>query len=250
MTKDPVDEMKEQMELCSDAVIKNTKIITPDDIKQDFVLHVAIKNISEFIPIHSRIAAPSEDNTIPRVHTAPTLLGCITGFSLSKYLTTNYIPNSEPNKNKNKNIDGSIKDPYLGGLYIHKIPFDVALKPNTKLVFDSNITDEIWLITYNEKTRKYPANIIGRIIFSQLVIIPRLGKQPSDIQIFLIEISDKESIRLDKNITLTEGYWELHITDNKITEKVIKINKTYFDENHKLKASLLNYTEVMPFTGW
>lgn len=249
MIQEPIDQMKKQLELCSDAVIKNTRIITPGDIKQNYLLHIAIKKTNEFIPYHSRIAAHTEDNTLARIHTAPTLGGCIVGFSMSEHL----ILNSKPEDNK-KILESKPKyssdSPYLGGLYIHKIPFDVALVPNKKLVFDANETNETWLITYSPETRKYPATIIGRIILSHLIVTPRLGKPSTNNNVYIVEITDPDGVYLDTKNFLDKGYWEVSINSNTLETVVTKSSKEVFDENHKLKASLLSYQDPVPFTKW
>lgn len=249
MNKEPIDEMKEQLLRCSDAVFNNTRIITPGEIKQDYLLHVATKKITEFIPYHSRIAASSEDNTIARVHCAPTLGGCIIGFSMSEYL----ILNSKP-VNTTKAAEAKPKyssaSPYLGGLYIHKIPFEVALKPSKKLVFDANETDETWLITYSPETRKFPATVIGRVILSHLIVTPRLGKSSTNNSVYIIEITDRDGIYLNKDNFLTLGFWEVSINSDTLETTVVKSTKEAFNKEHELKASLLSYSDQPAFTKW
>ena len=250
MSDTSIEEMKEQLKLCSDAVIKNTKIITPGEIGQNYLLHISISKISEFIPYHSRISASSEDNTIPRVYTSPTLGGCVIGFSTSDYLTTNLIPNEVKGQDKNKELNSNVKGIYYGGLYIHKIPFDVALKPNKKLVFDAKETDETWLITYNENTRKFPATIIGKMIVSKLETIPRLGKLPTNLNTFLVEITDEDGIYLSKGTLLSKGYWKISVNLNTTEMFSEKINKAEFEKDRDLKASLLNFKESPACLKW
>jgi hypothetical protein len=240
-----IDEMKEQLKLCSDAVINNTKIITPEEIGQDYLLHIAIRKIPEFIPYHSRASAYSEDNTIPRVHTSPTLAGCIIGFSMSGYLTSSLIPNNTK-KDKNNSLDSS----YLGGFYIHKIPFEVALKPNKKLVYDTKESDETWLITYNESTRKFPATVIGRMINSKLEVIPRIGKPPSNINIFLMEITEQEGIYLDKDTLLSKGHWKIAIDVDSKEMVSTKITEKEYGSDHEAKASMLSFKEPPAYHKW
>lgn len=247
MNKEPIDEMKEQLTRCSDAVIANTKIITPSDIKQDYFLHVAIKKNNEFIPYHSRIAAPSEDNTVPRIHVAPTLAGCIIATNQTHHLLQNMIPLAKLKDHKKSN---SYNTPYLGGFYIHKVPFDVALKPSKKLVFDADQTGEHWLITYNQETRKYPAIVIGKVILSNLSITPTVGTLPLMVAKLLVEITDNDGIYLDKKNYLTKGYWSFELTDNTLISEVNNINKEVFDGFKDLSASLLSYQEPLACLKW
>lgn len=246
MNIEPIDEMREQLTRCSDSVIKNTKIITPNDIKQDYFLHVAIKKNKEFIPYHSRIASANEDNTIPRVHVAPTLAGCIIATNQTHHLLQNIAPLAKLKDHK-KNQDDT---PYLGGFYIHKIPFDVALKPSKKLVYDADQTGEHWLITYNQQTRKYPTTVIGKVIFSNLSITPTVGTLPLMVARLLVEVTDDTGIYLDKKNYLTKGYWSFELTDNVLISEVNNITKEVFDGFKELSASLLSYQEPLPCMKW
>ena len=81
-----VDALKTQRLLWSDAVQKNTTIITPEEIGQDYLLHIAVKEYAEFIPYHSRNASEGEDNTIPRVYVSTDLNGCLFGFTFTDLL--------------------------------------------------------------------------------------------------------------------------------------------------------------------
>ncbi len=231
--------------LTSDKVKKNAKVITNEELGQDYLLNIGLKVIKDFTPNVSKRAAPTEDNTIPRIHTSKTLLGCIVGFSSSEYLAQSYIP-SDDGKDKNKNLDNYFSDKYLGGMYIHKIPFKVALQPNKKLVYDQEDSSEIWLVTYDEDTRKYPADVIGKLFISKMEMVPCVGSFPDKISTFYIEIADKDGIFLYDKVLLTKGYWSVQIsyTNDTLTSKnfkLEKISKAEFDKDHQAKAALLSF---------
>lgn len=242
----PIEEIKEQLKLCSNDVIKNAKIITPSDIGQDFLLHVAVKKWDEFVPNISRRASSKEDNTVPRLHTAPTILGCVRGFGIIDYLIGSKIPNDS---DKDKNDDDQYSF-YRGGLYIHKVNFDVAIAPNKKLVFDAPDTDETWLITYNENTRTFPATVIGRIVLGQLTTVPRLGELPLTTFKLFIEINDNEGIKFDDTNTLTSGYYEIDIDFQTPSVVINNSSKAVFDKQHQDKAAMLKFKEPAACFKW
>lgn len=241
-------DIEKRLELSSDRVKRNTVIVTPDDLKQDYVLHIAIKSKTTFVPHISKIAAHSEDNTLPRVHTAPSLLGCIIGFSSSEYLATNFIPN-DSNKDKNKYQDPTVEDPYLGGMYIHKLKFIAALKPNKKLVFDSEDTGEVWLICYDEDTRKYTAEVSGKLVISRIEYEPVVGDYPARTVVFMAEITDSDGLMLDNETKLTKGYWSISVETTGNKAKAEKISKAIFDKDRTKKAALLSMETRKPLSS-
>lgn len=254
MKPETLDEFKAQFDLASDNVRKNCKIITPGEINQDYMLHIAMKKTLSFIPYFSRIAASKEDNTIPRIYVAPTLHGCVVGAAVINE-TLKY---SEPQDGTNKklkevsNLPGRV---YLGGWYIHKIPFDVCLKPNKNLVLamDIEYTEEHWLITFNKETRSYSAIIAGTFVPIELKIEPVVGKLPKETVVCLVEITDQEGVNLDHKTILKEGYYEIHFTsqyDKFSVSKVEKSTQGAFNEQKKLKASMLSLVDKPEFTNW
>lgn len=234
-----LQQFEEQIKLLNPDIIKNTRIITSDDSKQDSLLHIANSKFDSLIPIVSKRAVPSEDNTITRIHTSDNLIGCLLGYGQHQW---NLI-----DRQKQDEIEpGS----FLGGYYIHKVNFKVALEPNTKLVYDSNITREKWLITYNEQTVKYAATVIGKVIIDKSEIIGRDNDSSFTRNKFLLEL--KEQTRFFDypigvraiGITLDVGYYKF--TLNELTnqpEEIKKIKQEEFEKIKNLKASLLNFQE-------
>lgn len=229
MNQEPIDELKEQLQFYTTKVQKNTTIVTPSDIKQSFLLHVAIKEWKSLIPNVSKIAASSEDNTVPRVHTAPTLLGCIVGSSILHYNMFNKKP--------------LLKNEYLGGYYIHKIPFDVALKPNDKLVYDSSITNECWLVTYNLETKTYPATVIGKYFPVSIESIPRVNKYPKEIATIYLELASDDKIQIDNKKSINRGFYKLVIDVEEEITIVTEITVREFKKEIELKATMLCLTD-------
>ena len=141
------EDFKTFLALQTDKVKRNTEVITPATLGQDFFLHIdPEKTPTVFIPMVPRSAASTEDNTVPRITVADTLRGCIQGWG---------------------RVLVSFHEWDKVGLKICKLEFDYALKPNKRLVFDAEETGECWLVTYNADTRKYLPIEIGKLFLHQ-----------------------------------------------------------------------------------
>lgn len=234
------------LELLQDSVKKNCKVITPNDLGQvNNLLHIAKQKFKILTPNISKRAAPSEDNTIPRIHTSDNILGCILGYAQ----TVSDVGNAEK---KDKYAPGD----FLGGYYIYSIPFKYALSPNTKLVYDSNVTNEKWLITYDQETITYQANIIGKIVvdYSRAEVIDKdYAVIKNYFCMWITEpfyLSRQNKVSGTKEIYLQPGYYSFCVNDRKATiEDVKQISKQDFDNKKKVKASLLSNNENK-FNQW
>lgn len=228
------------LELLQDKVKKNCKVVTPDNLgKTNNLLHIAKQKFKILTPNISKRSAPSEDNTIPRIHTSDCILGCILGYAQ----TVSDIGNADK---KDKYNPGD----FLGGYYIYSIPFKYALAPNTKLVYDSNVTNEKWLITYDQETITYQANIIGKIVvdYSKAEVVDKDFAVIKNY--FCIQISEpfylsrQNKISGTKDIYLEPGFYSFCVNERKATVEDIKqISKQDFDIKRQTKASLLSNKE-------
>ena len=74
-----LQQFEEQIKLLNPEVINNTRVITADEMGRDYLLHVSNSKFDRLVPIVSKRAAHSEDNTITRIHTSDNLIGCLIG---------------------------------------------------------------------------------------------------------------------------------------------------------------------------
>ncbi len=191
------DDIKDFLSRVNDKVKRNVEIITPDELGQDYVLHIATINFSSLIPNVSRRGAWSEDNTVTRIHTSTDLMGCIRGHAGVVDLALNSI------------VTSSKSEEYRGGFYIYQIPFKVALKPNTKLVYDSDYTNEVWLVPYNRETRVYKPSIVGKMVICAAKVESIESKLVTTLET-AIQVPEGMKLTLDKDTHLTPGYWMVH----------------------------------------
>lgn len=184
-------------------VQNNVTIVTPDTLQQDCVYHIAWQRFSYLVPNVSRRASPTEDNTVPRIHTALSLLGCLRGYAGITWQIFHNVAHPKVKAHE-----------YKGGWYLFSVPFDYALAPNTKLVFDSDYTKEHWLITYDAETRTYKPRHTHRFYFTKLEVIPLNTGKTENTLTLLLEIIPGATIHLtDDGILLKEGYYKVILND-------------------------------------
>lgn|SRR5574343_407838 len=234
MNEKLLEELNQTLKLYSPKTLKKLSIVSKEDLGQSELFHIATQRFTTLLPNVSKRAGWTEDNTIPRVHTSPTLLGCIDGYASMYWMAMNEPPT------------GKKKDDYRGGYYIYFIPFDYALKPSKQLVYDVDLTDEHWLVAYNTLTRQYKPSAIGRLVVSTLTLSPSSEGKIKQLLNVYIEIPADAKLRLHEDVWLKEGYWflELERASERNETKVNKyssISKSVFETEHQEHAALLSY---------
>lgn len=229
-----LEELNQTLKLYSPKIVKKLSIISKEDLGQPELFHIATQRFTTLLPNVSKRAAWSEDNTIPRVHTAPTLLGCVDGYA-SMFDIAMHEPPS-----------GKKKDDYRGGFYIYFIPFDYALKPTKQLVYDAELSDEHWLVAFNAETRQYKPSSIGRLVISTVTLSPSSEGKIKQLLNVYVEIPKDAKLRLHENVWLTEGYWRIEMEraaawHETIITKYKSVNQNVFETEHQEHAALLNY---------
>lgn len=218
-------------------VKNNTKIVTKEEVGQDFFLHISNEKMSskKYIPFISKRAALSEDRTVPRITVSPQLTGCIVGFVRLVYDQLYYDPNDDRYKN------------YKQGVYIHAIDFEYALKPNNKLVYDQSLSNEHWLVTYNQDTREFKGRCIGKLFIQSVLCTTQIGKPTLNTIIGYIEISDDRIIQVTEKTKIGKGYYKFTMIQDKDfsykTDKffiVEEVTKEEYSKNKELSAALLS----------
>lgn len=211
MAKTPAEELQETLSLINPNVASDLRVVSKEQLGQPELFHIAATNWEFLVPNISKRAADEEDNTVPRIHTAPTLMGCIRGYSALFCDIREQVPGT------------SEEDRYKGGYYLFAIPFDYALKPSAKILRDIDETDEHWLIAYNQATRTYKPSKVGRLVNSAILIEPTTvnGGKLTETVIVKLDLDSGINLHLDRDIWIEGGYWELVLqrTCNKTTEE-------------------------------
>lgn len=239
------EDIQKWLSLQTNEVQDNCVIVDREGINQDYMLHIDKVMPDVFIPMMPRSAAKTENNTAARITVAPTLIGCFIGYARAE---SDFLGGSGKDIKKETG--------FRGGYDICAIPFKHAITPSSKLVYDSDRSGEQWLVSYNDSTREYVPEKIGRLFVSKVSYTARSGGMPRpEFQIY-IEVNKPSGIQFSPTITIGKGY---HVAVVSFERKnhpgssneednfnVVEIDKTEYDKVKRLSAALLNYTENKP----
>lgn len=243
-TDKDVGPMADLFNVLNDKVKRNVRVLTPEDIGQGYLLHISTNpKLKTMTPIIGRRQAKTEDRSVPRITTTPTLLGCMIGYA----------------KLDEDFMQGHREKSYLGGFIIYALNYEAALVPNEKLVFDAERSGETWLVQYSPETAKYEPIEIGKGFCRSIRYVAKNKEYPDGEAEFFVEINKADGIRFSKNHHLSPGYWrlsgpsDLYNTDWREDSnwKVESINKMTYLENKRASADMLSFTETVPtYLGW
>lgn len=243
--KDSFSEINDLLEIASDSVKNNSVIVNSQETPTPYFLHITGERSPSYIPRIGHRQGSKEDRTMPRVTVATTLLGCIIGYAT---LLDTFI-------NQATLSGKGVYSKWKGGLYIQKLPFKQALKPNSKLVYDVNATDEHWLVTYNEDTKQFYSEVIGKLIIDEVSLKP-VGKEAVD-QVFSLFLEINETIFFSEKEKLEPGYYNVKFPlNNKTTWKttkeitIVSISKDDFKNRKAIVASNLSSVQQTIFQRW
>lgn len=239
---DTPDELEKFLSLLPGSVRDGLYPVSNDDFEYPYMLHVSIdRKIKEFVPSVTRRTANNEDRTVARISTAPTLLGCFAGYM--KGVSDSLYPDNG----------------WRGGWYVYALPFKQALVPNKKLLFDQKTTDEHWLVTYNQETINYPAEIIAKCFYKEVVALPRTKGWPAYRVKLAIEVLGDKPVRYCKGVVLTKGTWLIEGPDpaspgitwkSRNEYQITELDPKTYKESKKLSADLLSHSPLPPSYLW
>lgn len=247
-----IDDIKALLAGANEKVKSNAKVITPESIGQDYLIHISMDtNIKKFVPFISPRQSPKEDRTMPRVCVSSSLLGAMCGYAGMESDFLNFITGDK----------ATTGPTYRGGMKIYTIPFTTALEPGRKLVYDQHHSDEYWLVTYNKETVEYKPEPAGKMFFHSITFVSRDGKPPVSDGMLYVEVTKEDGLAFTPDIFLEKGYYIIEGPTPQFT------TLTYSDKTHKknytiksidraeflsvknANAALLGY-EVPTYMGW
>lgn len=234
----------------SKEVQANSKIVSAGEVGQDYMLHIDKQTPAKFIPMLSRRAGKTENNTVPRITVSPTLVGCLIGYAAAENDTINGTLKEENNETK-----------FRGGYDICELRFKHCLCPNSKLVYDASRSQEHWFVSYNKQTQEYAPVKIGKMFASKLTYEPVSGGMPAVTFEMYVEVHKEEGIKLSPNIHLDKGFYCAIIKfENKehpgsvSEEHLFKVNSISAGEYNKAKqlsAAMLSHQDKVPkYLNW
>jgi hypothetical protein len=244
-----IDEMIDTLKLANPRIVKNVGLITPETLGVSSLLHIAMNKRPVLYPSISKRAGQTEDNTLPRVHVSVNLAGCWFGYASGGFTAAS---ERVSDTDKKQAINKAAPSVYKGGYYIHQIPYRCALKPNKALVYDSDFTDEMWLVTYNKLNRVFPAEIVGILFPCEVSFTPQTGSTPVEITTLCVKIEPGKQVNLSLNNQyqkpsdtspefITEGFYKFNISVEFGITDFTKIKEREFDDLKLKSAALLSY---------
>lgn len=220
---------------------KNVDIVSAKERGIESAYHISIDNsIRNFTPQVSRRTAGREDRSIPRISTAPTLLGALLGYQAAEF-----------DFNMMRDKKG-----FRGGWYLYDIPFDFALQPKPNILYDVRRTDEFWLVPYNEEAWQYPAKKVAKFFLSEIRV-----RYQGNFRILagtvVVEHKGDKPLRITNETSLEKGKWKFNIPDMSIDQSIKKVtvedltelSAKEYRELKKLNADLLSFEEP-PSSTW
>lgn len=194
MESTDMQDMLKFLEFWPSTIGNNVEILTPSN-SSGVTFHISTNNnLKSFEPRVSRRTMNKEDRSVPRVSTAATLNGCLSGYSAALY-----------------DWEAMDADKWQGGWKIYAIPYEVALKPNKKILGDAEQTEEIWLVPYNKSHVRYQATPIGEVFFTKVGREATAdSKLPRKVVVqAYVRIAEGNMLPLNKSTVLRAGYYQL-----------------------------------------
>jgi hypothetical protein len=246
-------EMKEFLELQSDAVQENCRVVSPSMMNCEFALHIDKNPPDHFVPRMPRSAMPSENDTCARVTVAATVIGCYIGyFRAERDIQDGSMP--RPNAS----------DTYKGGYIISRIDFQHALLPNQNLVSDALSSEEMWLVAYNTANTRFTPRPVGKIFIKEITFLQRTAHKPEVKAVMFMEHQEEQGLWLSKEHKLQPGFyrieihwpsiWRRSIQDAKATQAFPISEEEYIKEKNLAAAFLDRHVDALPnkpaFMSW
>lgn len=162
-------------------------------------LHISNRPIRRFTPAIGTRQMKEEDRTIPRVCCGMSLFDCIYGhtavleFAISNYCT---------------DINGRDKGESSRVFNIYSLGEGKAIKPNTKLVPDCDVTNEVWVVGYSPEQLNITPKLVGKFI---LVDINYRYNIDEDIVVTKFYIKNDVELLVDKDNVVKPGCYSLTV---------------------------------------
>jgi hypothetical protein len=246
-------DMEAWLRLQSNSVQKNVTVVSSEEEGLEFQIHIDRNSPEMFIPRIGESFGEDENDNVPRVTVAPTILGCIIGYSRcdSDFMTGSAVSKEE-----------APTDLYRQGYEINRLDYVHALKPTKRMVTHSRRSDEYWLVNYTEKYKEYKPTNIGEFYFMSMTFATKPGPaskdRPAASLTGYLKHTEKNGIYFTDSIKLVPGTYMFTIEldslyDNegkKVSQKqtIIPCGKEEYDKNKKLYAALLS--DAPSFLKW
>lgn len=229
----------------SKQVQSNCRIVSSDELGQDYMLHIDKNTPAKFTPMFSEHAGREEDKTLPRITVAPNLFGCVIGYARCEPDFLFHAYDTSPDFKKDK---------FRGGYEICQLNFTHCLKPSDVMVSNASESDEHWLVNYNRETREYLPTKIGKCFISEIKYLASSDAAPVTTYTLYVELYGRDGIYFSKNIKLYKGFYRVTLTIDKKADwgninnekgiSVFKISAGEYASAKGLSAAMLSMESI------
>jgi hypothetical protein len=228
----------------------NSRIVSADELGQDYMLHIDKQTPVTFVPMLPRSAAKSENNTTARITVAPSLIGCLIGYARAE---SDLMDGTRKSSIENTG--------FRGGYDICELPFKYCLFPNDKLVFDAARSQEHWLVSYNKETLEYAPTKIGKMFVSKITYVAITDNLPKPTFEIYIEIHKEPGIKFSPNIYLNKGFHKAIVSFERLEHSgsideeknfaLTSIDSIEYNKHKQLSAAMLSESNKVPkYLNW
>lgn len=227
--------------LQSKKVQTHSKIVSAEEVGQDYMLHIDKKTPAVFNPMMPRSASATEDNTAARITVSPSLLGCMLGYARVEMDVQNGTKTTDVKRTG-----------FRGGYEICELEFKYCLAVNTKLVYDADVSNEHWPVTYNKKTMNYKPVKVGEFFVKYLTYEASSGSQPNTIITFYLHVIKESGFNygLDKHVD--KGFYKCvtkwdsseELLLNKEDQHIESISGSEYAKHKGLSAAMLSMESI------
>lgn len=233
------DDIKSWLSTRTEDVVKGIEILKTTSLPANATFHISRSDgVKVFTPLIGTRQSKTEDRTTPRVCVAATLLDCVNGYAAvyNDFFT--------------ENIDGKRKDDYYrGGYYIYKFQSDYVVKVDKSLVYDSETSNELWLVPHSPNTVEYKAPIIGKMWVRETSVLN--GRKGNVVFHWYMELTDTGCL-VDNDTVLPTGYYKWSTTAELMAPNhhtMVTDSLTVIDarEYRNAKTGVL---DMLGWTGW
>lgn len=245
-------EIEDFLELQPEEVKADCKIVSSQDIGQDFMLRIDKQTPEKFVPNMPKSAMATENTNTPRVTVAPTLVGCMIGyFRIERDVQDGTAVPA-----------GQAKPKFAGGYSISRLKFDHCLKPGAKMVVDSDSSDEHWLVPYKIDAVEYDPDVVGQIFVESVTYLSRSNHWPAvRLNLYLRVDADDIALPVMPGKTVGKGFYRYTVfwpnirtrtvQDEKCLLSLTPIDEADYLAAKKLNADMLSFKDRLPgFSAW
>lgn len=224
-----VRKWQQTVKLMPPGAVEKLQLRQRSDYYSQQLYHISTNpKIKAFVPQVSRRTIDKEDIRVPRVSTAPGIIGCLLGYGA---MWGDWYNNTAQ-------------------WTIYSMDFELSFEPNKKLLPDQRETGEQWLITYSPETREYHGRKIGvlKLLGHKSRRVPKGITNELE---YVLSVNRGETVWFSETCECREGYWSVILTDwldgtaniGKVSGKVTQIDQKTYQALLDGKVTLLSRQE-------